>query len=70
MIGDMASDAQAAKAAGCTSILVVSGHDNGQANGHKTNGHNAAGPADHVVNDLSQAVELILRSNGSLRHEG
>lgn len=57
VIGDWETDAQAARAAGCTSILVM----NGRAGDKDANG------ADHAVKDISEAVELILNRNGSLR---
>jgi phosphoglycolate phosphatase-like HAD superfamily hydrolase len=57
MIGDWDTDTRAARAAGCTSILVM----NGRA------GHSAVHEADHTVNDISEAVELIVSRNGSLR---
>jgi histidinol-phosphate phosphatase family protein len=56
MIGDWVTDAKAAKAAGCTSILVRSGR----------NGDHASNGADHTVQDISEAVDLIL--SGSLRN--
>lgn len=56
MIGDMESDVRAASAAGCASIFVMDG-----GNGPKRNAH-----ADHAVANISDAVELIMRSNGDL----
>lgn len=56
MIGDWETDAQAARAAGCTSILVMDGRA----------GDKAGNGADHTVKDISEAVELILSRNGSL----
>jgi phosphoglycolate phosphatase-like HAD superfamily hydrolase len=67
MIGDWETDVQAAQAAGCASILVMSGKNGRRASGHKSNGHEANGHADHVVKDISEAVELILSRNGDLR---
>jgi histidinol-phosphate phosphatase family protein len=64
MIGDWETDTQAARAAGCTSILVRSGRNGVRANGHHSNGNNADSHADHVVRDLSEAAELILSRNG------
>lgn len=60
MIGDWETDAQAARNAGCSSILILDGRS-----GDKT-----ASEADHMVKDLSEAVELILSRNGSLRSCG
>jgi D-sedoheptulose 7-phosphate isomerase len=57
MIGDWETDTRAARAAGCTSILVM----NGRA------GHTAVHEADHTVKDISEAVQLIVSRNGSLR---
>jgi D-sedoheptulose 7-phosphate isomerase len=57
MIGDWETDTRAARAAGCTSILVMNGRP----------GHAAVHEADHTVNDISEAVELIVSRNGSLR---
>jgi histidinol-phosphate phosphatase family protein len=67
MIGDWETDVQAAQAAGCASILVMGGRNGRRASGNKSNGHTANGHADHVVKDISEAVELILRRNGDLR---
>ena len=64
MIGDWETDVQAARAAGCTSILVKGGRNGVRANGHQSNGNGANGQADHVVKNLSEAAELILRRNG------
>jgi histidinol-phosphate phosphatase family protein len=55
MIGDWETDAQAARAAGCTSILVMDGRA----------GDKARSGADHTVKDISEAVELIISRNGS-----
>lgn len=52
LIGDAASDIEAAKAAGCASILVLTG----------VAASNSDGAADTTVKDLGEAVELILRS--------
>jgi D-sedoheptulose 7-phosphate isomerase len=60
MIGDWETDAQAARAAGCASILVASGRAGDKANG----------AADHTVKDISEAVELIVSRNGSLLVRG
>lgn len=57
MIGDWETDAQAARAAGCTSILVMDGRA----------GDKAGNGADHTVKDISEAVELIISRNGTLR---
>ena len=70
MIGDVVTDAQAAQAAGCASILVMNGRKGGQANGRKSNGHSAGGDPDHVVRDISEAVKLILSRNDALRNAG
>jgi len=59
MIGDWETDAQAARAAGCTSILVM--------DGRSRNGHRDPSGADHSVRDISEAVELIISRNGGLR---
>lgn len=56
MIGDWETDAQAARAAGCTSILLMDGRA----------GDKSAHSADHTVKDMSEAVELIVSRNGSL----
>jgi histidinol-phosphate phosphatase family protein len=56
MIGDWETDTQAARAAGCTSILVTDGRSSGK-----------GGDADHTVKDISEAVDLIVSRNGSLR---
>jgi D-sedoheptulose 7-phosphate isomerase len=60
MIGDWETDAQAARAAGCTSILLMDGRA----------GDKSAHTADHTVKDMSEAVELIVSRNGSLRARG
>ena len=60
MIGDWETDAQAARAAGCASILVMDARANGK----------AANGADHTVKDISEAVDLILGRNGGLRKGG
>jgi D-sedoheptulose 7-phosphate isomerase len=57
MIGDWETDAKAAQAAGCTSILVTDGR----------NGHQPQTGGDHTVKDISEAVRLILTGNGNLR---
>jgi D-glycero-D-manno-heptose 1,7-bisphosphate phosphatase len=57
MIGDWETDAQAARAAGCISILVTDGRI----------GDKAENGADHTVKDISEAVELIISRNGTLR---
>jgi D-glycero-D-manno-heptose 1,7-bisphosphate phosphatase len=68
LIGDWETDIQAAKAAGCASIRVMSERNGRRANGHRSNGHPANGHADHVVKDISEAVELILGGNSSIRN--
>jgi histidinol-phosphate phosphatase family protein len=60
MIGDWETDIQAAHAAGCTSILVMDGRS----------GDKSGNGADHTVKDMSEAVELILSRNGTLRDRG
>ncbi len=54
MIGDWKTDIEAARAAGCTSILVLGGRtrDNGPSG------------ADHTVSNISEAADLILSRNG------
>jgi histidinol-phosphate phosphatase family protein len=61
MIGDWETDVLAARAAGCTSILVMDGRDNGR----KTQNW-----ADHTVRDISEAVELILHRGRGLHNRG
>ena len=56
MIGDWETDAQAARAAGCTSILVLDGRS----------GDKSGIAADHTVKNFSDAVQLILSRNGGL----
>jgi histidinol-phosphate phosphatase family protein len=70
VIGDWETDIQAATVAGCTSILVMSGRIDRRSNGHKVNGHPTNGRPDHVVRDISEAVELILSRDASLRDAG
>jgi len=52
LVGDAATDIQAARAAGCTSILVLTGMS---ATGDGTG-------SDYTVKNIQQAVELILAS--------
>ena len=47
LVGDSERDIQAAKARGCTAILVGEPSEDSQ--------------ADHFVHDLAEAVDLILR---------
>ncbi len=58
MIGDWETDAKAARAAGCTSILVMNGRK-----GRKTESM-----SDYAVRGISEAVQLILNRNGHLRN--
>ena len=60
MIGDWETDAQAARAAGCTSILVLEGRS----------GDKSGNGADHTVKDISEAVHLILNSDVGVRSRG
>ena len=56
MVGDKRIDAQAGRAAGCTTVLLA------------RSGEDAASAADHVVDDWGDAVHAILREgarNGS-----
>jgi D-sedoheptulose 7-phosphate isomerase len=57
MIGDMDTDIQAARSAGCTSIRVLD----------DKSGHPSKADADHNVKSLSEAVALIVSRNGSFR---
>lgn len=57
MIGDFHTDTQAARAAGCISIRVLDGRP----------AEEEATEADHTVKDITEAVELIVSRNGSLR---
>ena len=60
-IGDNIKDVQAGRAIGCRTLLVLSG---------KTKSRNSKGWAakpDFVRRDLSDAVELVLRSEGTTR---
>lgn len=57
MIGDFQTDIQAARAAGCISIRVLDGRPPEE----------AANEADHTVKDITEAVELIVSHNGTLR---
>jgi histidinol-phosphate phosphatase family protein len=57
MIGDWHTDTQAARAAGCISIQVADGRASDE----------SANEADHTVKDITEAVQLIVSRNGSLR---
>jgi len=60
IIGDWEADPEAARSAGYTSILIR----------NDRNGHEPISGADHMVKDISAAVDLILAGNGSLRNRG
>ena len=51
MIGDRASDIEAGRAAGCRTILVLTGYGKE---------HRDCG-ADFIVEDVTEALEIILR---------
>jgi len=53
MVGDALKDAQAGRAAGCRTILIGTGHNNG------------AEDADYLSADLSTAVDIILAENAT-----
>ena len=53
MVGDSVKDVQAGRAAGCRTILIGTGHDNG------------AHDADHLSADFSTAVDIILAENAT-----
>ena len=60
MVGDRHSDMEMAHAAGCRSILVLSGYGRGEYEWHRTEWKQQPG---HVVENLAAAVDIILKES-------